>query len=244
MIQLRRSLNIFVPPLILVLVWFYYEKTEFYLPNFQLKADYYEPKQLNELIGSLPQLNKAKRESTEPIKFPVQENTLTGIGEILNQTILDKLGSFANLPIHTACLINRNRITSEGEPAEIKKSNTGTIGIIPKTNQSLNFYAKIWESDCKSVFKKDFKDELFSPPEYVYPIFKEIGPEDMEKIYKGEPYKIYLREVSIDASKSRFVLRLNYHIVFIAYVISVFTWSLIYFQIKKIIYHIRGKSDN
>ena len=66
----------------------------------------------------------------------------------------------------------------------------------------------------------------------------------MKRVLRGEPYKIYLREVFINASDSRFILRLNYYIVFSAYLILTLAWSLIYFQIRKMIYHIRGKKDS
>ena len=245
--RLCRFLYIFLIPLLIILLWFAYEKKESYFSNFQLKAGYYEPEQLEEFISNLPQINEAARASTVPAKFFVKEkeNSLGDISAALNQTILDRLGYFADLPLHKACLINRNRITSEGELVDPSESNTGAIGIIPTVNESLNLYVEIWQhKDCKSVFKKDFEDEKFLLPEYVYPIFREIGPEDMGKIYRGESYKIYLREVSIDASESRLVLRLGYEVVFIAYLILTFVWSLIYFQIRKIIYHIRRVKDD
>ena len=242
--QLRRFLYTFIPPLICVLSWFIYENNELGFPNFQLKAGYYDPKQLEEIIGNIPIKIEEERESATPLKFPVDKKPFD-ISTALGQTIVDKLGYFANLPIHRACLINLNRVTSEGTPMDPKNLKIGAIGIVPKTNKSLNFYAEIWKrEDCKSVFKKDFENEKFSPPEYAYPIFKEIGPEDMKRVLRGEPYKIYLREVFINASDSRFILRLNYYIVFSAYLILTLAWSLIYFQIRKMIYHIRGKKDS
>lgn len=243
--KLRRFLYIFIPPSIVILIWFCSETKIIRFPDFQLKAGYYEPKELEKIIDNLPEIIAKKRENAVPAEFPVSKNGLDDISEVLNQTMLDKLGHFANLPLHRACLINRNNISSEGTRIDPGQSNSGAIGIIPTINHSLEFYATVAkEEDCKNVFKKDFENEKFLPPEYAYPIFQEIGPEDMEKVFKGEPYKIYLREISIDASASHFILRLNYYIVFIAYIIMVLAWSLIYFQIRKITCYIKAKADS
>lgn len=242
--KLRRFIYIFCPPLIVLLIWFCSEKNVFYFPNFKFEAGFYDPKQLEETIGYLPTFVEQERKNSVLTKLPVSNNTLINVSAVLNQTILDKLGYFANMPLHRACLINQNRITSEGETIDPGESSSGAIGIIPANNQALNFYVEVSKGkDCKSVFKKDFRDEEFLPPEYVYPIFQEIGPEDMAKVFKGESYRVYLREISIDASDSRFILRLNYYIVFVAYLLVLLAWSIIYFQIRKLIYHIRGVKD-
>ena len=199
---------VLIPPLIIVLWWSAHEESKSGFLNFQLKAGKYDPIQLKKVIADLPQVNEVAKRNAEPIRLINEQDQLKDISKALNQTVVDKLGYFAELPIHRACLINRNKITSEGTPIEPKQSNIGALGIVPKNNQSLNFYARVGEKDCKSVFKKDLEVENFNPLEYAYPILTDIGPDDLEKIYKGEKYEIYLREITIDASNSQFVIRL------------------------------------
>lgn len=240
--KINRLLLILLPPLLVTFTWYCSEEQKVTFEDFSFEPRYYKSTEVDKIDNFLNE--EAILRMRHATTTTLISNDTKSFFSALNRTVLDKLGYFSELPIHKACLINKNQITSEKELIGPNSKYNSAIGIKPVGNQDLNFYTTFSKPvDCKSVLKKDLLNENFFQPIYTYPVIPNIGPEDAFKKSLGEPYRIYIREVTVNASSSMFVLKLKFSVFLFTYLVLIPIWSVIYFQLRKVYLYIRGLSD-
>ena len=248
--KIRKSLFIIgiifllLPPIIFCVIWyaFEYEKINIF-KGFVLEGN---TNLTLDDIGNITALTDALYENDKD-NFPLQFNERKQLSEFddfkskVSERFTERIGVFSYLPIHIVCLVNRNKVYIDDKLEENLDSDVGAAAL--NQTDGYDFYAARGAKDCKSVSIGKFRESP-SRGEYTYPIRITISPEEKNKRLNGEKFTVNLATSSVYASDTSITISLNRWLFPIFYLFTLFIWSFIFFQYKKILLFFKGIYTN
>jgi len=259
-----RILFLIVIPICFLVIWYAFDR-------WNIKINEIQPNEIGERGGFLlPEEFMMKRMIDEMIyqslkgDFPVKniklERATSTFDKVLSGTFVSKeeqeilkneisnrfsetLGFLQYFKIYKACLINNNEILIENK---LDDKFEDIYGVIEFKQEQSNFYLytrRKGEPGCDFISREEIAklESGRSRPEFTYPVVSEIGPEDNRKLFLGLPYRVYVKKVLIDKSRSEIIIRVRLAYLFVAFFLWVLIWSYLMFHFIKVLNYLIGK---
>ncbi|KKQ77449.1 MAG: hypothetical protein A3A96_01730 [Candidatus Zambryskibacteria bacterium RIFCSPLOWO2_01_FULL_39_39] len=241
LLRIFEIIILFLVPIVFYIAWFISEYEEVHIfSNLEVIGNKLTFNNRQEMMA----LKDSMYENTKndfPVQFSKQKiSDFDNFKSQVSERFIEELSVFSSLPIHRACLINKNEIFILGNLQENIGLSTGGAAINQK--DGYNFYAERNGEDCKNISISKFRESP-SRAEYAYPFTTIMSQEEGVKFQNGEKFTADIATSSVIASDTIIKIRLNYWTFVIFYFIVLPAWSVIFFQYKKISSYLKNPSN-